>query len=323
MERLFSEIYNRYFQIVNRLLVKRGTISTKMLKSTVQKYGFGESMLFLLPGLSENRWELFEETEGGFCSKLPGGVTAPLSRLQKRWLKAVLGDPRAALFLDEEQKEAVSEALEDVTPLFYYEDFRCFDRFSDGDDYSEENYRRHFGIIKEAIRKEQILCIRYEARTGRNTKLTVRPQYLEYSVKNDCFRLLCEVLGKNRTRKHTLRISRMRDVQICEEYDNTDLLHYEEKDAEKITLLIRDQRNAVERIMLQFADYRKNTMRLEDNTYRCEIFYDKDDETELLIEILSFGPVISVIENEHFIRLLKERLKKQKAFLTAEGEMRL
>ena len=316
MERLFSEIYNRYFQIVNRLLLKRGTISPKMLKSTVQKYGFGESMLFLLPGLSENRWELFEETEGGFCSKLPGGVTVPLSRLQKRWLKAVLCDPRAALFLDEEQKEKITEVLRDVMPLFHYEDFRYFDRFSDGDDYAEENYRKQFRIIRDAIRNEQILRIRYEARTGRVTKLTIRPQYLEYSVKNNCFRLLCEVVGKNRTQKHILRISRMREAEVSDEDPNEELLAYEEKEPEKITLLIRDQRNAVERIMLQFADYRKNTVRLEDNTYRCEIFYDKDDETELLIEILSFGPMIEVVnvpENKRFLGLMRERLQKQKA----------
>lgn len=316
MERLFSEIYNRYFQIVNRLLLKRGTISPKMLKSTVQKYGFGESMLFLLPGLSENRWELFEETEGGFCSKLSGGVTVPLSRLQKRWLKAVLCDPRAALFLDEEQKEKITEVLRDVTPLFHYEDFRYFDRFSDGDDYAEENYRKQFRIIRDAIRNEQILRIRYEARTGRVTKLTIRPQYLEYSVKNNCFRLLCEVVGKNRTQKHILRISRMREAEVSDEDPNEELLAYEEKEPEKITLLIRDQRNAVERIMLQFADYRKNTVHLEDNTYRCEIFYDKDDETELLIEILSFGPMIEVVnvpENKRFLGLMREQLQKQKA----------
>ncbi|MBP5607934.1 MAG: WYL domain-containing protein [Lachnospiraceae bacterium] len=311
MERLFSEIYNRYFQIVNRLLIKRGTISAKMMRDTVQKYGFGESMLFLLPELSKNRWEFFEETDGGFRSKLTGGVTAPLSRLQKRWLKAVLSDPRAALFLDEEQKSAISEALQDITPLFQYEDFRYFDRFSDGDDYADENYREHFRMLRNAIYSKQLLRIHYEARTGRTTKLTVYPQYLEYSAKNDCYRLLCEAAVNKRMQKHILRISRIKAAEILKGNANAEPAHPAEKAPEKITLLIRDQRNAVERIMLQFADYRKNTVRLDDNSYRCEIFYDKDDETELLIEILSFGPVVQVIENAHFIRLVKERLQRQ------------
>ena len=80
---------------------------------------------------------------------------------------------------------------------------------------------------------------------------------------------------------------------------------------ESVILKIYDERNAMERAMLQFADYRKNTRRCDDNSYLCEIFYDKDDETELLIEILSFGPMIQVIENDHFINLIKQRLKKQ------------
>ena len=56
-------------------------------------------------------------------------------------------------------------------------------------------------------------------------------------------------------------------------------------------------------------------MRLDDRTYRCEIYYDTDDETELLIEILSFGPMINVEGDERFIRLIKERLMKQKELL--------
>ena len=341
MERLFSEIYNRYFRIVGLLLAKRGTISPGMLRDTVQKYGFGESMLFLLPGLSQNRWGLFEETEGGLRSKIPGGVSMPLSRLQMRWLKAVLKDPRACLFLEADQQRAIEETLADAAPLFHYEDFRYFDRFSDGDDYTDKAYRRHFRVIKNAIYHKQLLRIRYEARAGRITRLTVRPRYLEYSVKNDCFRLLCEATGKSRIREYILRISRMKSVEVSgtgpapDTVGDRSLAGYgigiraqsdikkepftEEKTQEKVTLVIRDQRNAVERVMLQFTGYRKNTLRLEDDSYRCEIFYDKDDETELLIEILSFGPAVRVIGNEHFIRLVKERLQRQKALAECRG----
>ena len=38
-------------------------------------------------------------------------------------------------------------------------------------------------------------------------------------------------------------------------------------------------------------------------------------ETELLIEVLSFGPMIQVVGNKDFLRLLKERLARQKAML--------
>lgn len=41
------------------------------------------------------------------------------------------------------------------------------------------------------------------------------------------------------------------------------------------------------------------------------VWYDKDDETELLIRILSFGPMIRVIEPESFVELVRERIAKQ------------
>lgn len=318
MEKLFSEIYNRYFGIVNLLLMKKGTISQKMLRDTVQKNGFGESLLFLLPKLSANEWEIFEEQDGAYRSKIRGGVKMPMSRLQKRWLKAVLADPRAGLFLEDVHRAALNDALADTEPLFCYEDFYYFDQFSDGDDYADVAYRRHFRTILQAIRNDRMIRVRYEARTGRTTRLFLKPQRLEYSAKNDCFRLLGISQTGTRVRRHTLRISRMQNVKAAEEETVSgckEEMLQTELPQQKVTLCIRDARNAMERAMLQFADYRKNTCRTGDHEYRCEIFYDKEDETELLIEILSFGPVIEVAdepENEHFLSLIRERLRKQK-----------
>ena len=63
--------------------------------------------------------------------------------------------------------------------------------------------------------------------------------------------------------------------------------------------------------MLQFANYEKSTRKLDEDTYECLIYYNKDNEIELLIEILSFGPMIKVVGNETFLRQIKERLKRQ------------
>ena len=80
---------------------------------------------------------------------------------------------------------------------------------------------------------------------------------------------------------------------------------------EPVRLLIKDKRNALERTMLQFANYEKNTTKIDNDTYECCIYYNKNVETELLIEILSFGPVLQVTGNEYFLAQLKQRLKKQ------------
>lgn len=47
--------------------------------------------------------------------------------------------------------------------------------------------------------------------------------------------------------------------------------------------------------------------------YLVKVTYEKDDETEVLIRILSYGPMIKVVGPEQFLALIKERLSKQKS----------
>ena len=75
--------------------------------------------------------------------------------------------------------------------------------------------------------------------------------------------------------------------------------------------LIRDARNALERVMLHFSHLEKSTVRLEEDLYQVTLSYDREDETELLIRILSFGPMIQVISPEGFVSQIWERLEKQ------------
>jgi predicted DNA-binding transcriptional regulator YafY len=64
--------------------------------------------------------------------------------------------------------------------------------------------------------------------------------------------------------------------------------------------------------MLQFASWEKETEYDEQTGgYTCRIYYDGQDETELLIRILSFGPVVKVLGPEGFLAQVKERVLKQ------------
>ena len=73
-----------------------------------------------------------------------------------------------------------------------------------------------------------------------------------------------------------------------------------------------DQRNALERALLHFAHFEKEAERIERNRYRIRVRYDKDDETELVIRVLSFGPMIRVTAPEVFVDLIRKRLIRQK-----------
>ena len=63
--------------------------------------------------------------------------------------------------------------------------------------------------------------------------------------------------------------------------------------------------------MLHFSHLEKQTERIGDNRYRLTLRYEKEDETELLIRVLSFGPALKVISPEKFKKRLLRRLELQ------------
>lgn len=64
--------------------------------------------------------------------------------------------------------------------------------------------------------------------------------------------------------------------------------------------------------MLQFASYDKQKVYDEEKgCHVCEISYDIMEETELLIRILSFGPVVEVLGPERMRRQIRQRIARQ------------
>ena len=323
MAELFSEIYNCYFQVIKSLIEKKKCISEKELNFHIQSNCFEESILYLLPKLTEKGWGFYEKKDGLFYSKLSTDFYVPLTNLQKSYLKAILLDDKIGLFLSDEEIAEINTAFADIDPLYLPEDFYYYDRFSDKDDYKDPDYRKHFQTIMEAIQNHEYLDILYESRYQHRVRHTYLPCRLEYSIKNDRFRLLAvkSCLQRN-PRVEILNLSRMKEItptnQTVKHLPNINKWLQRSYYHEPVRVIIKNQRNALERAMLQFANYEKSTRKINEDTYECRIYYNKKTETELLIEILSFGPMIKVVGNEDFLRLIKERLMRQ-AMLTSES----
>ena len=78
-----------------------------------------------------------------------------------------------------------------------------------------------------------------------------------------------------------------------------------------MTLEIQDRRNALERVMLHFSHFEKEAEKAGDDLYRVTIRYEQSDETEIVIRVLSFGPMVRVLRPESFVSLVRERLEQQ------------
>lgn len=321
MAELFSEVYNCYFQVIKSLIQKKNYISEEELNFRIKNSCFEESILYLLPKLTENEWGFYEKQDGLLRSKLSTDFYVPLTDLQKSYLKAILLDDKIGLFLSDAEIADINEAFADVEPLYVPEDFYYYDRFSDKDDYKNPDYRKHFRTITAAIQNHEYLDILYESRFHHRVHHNYLPCRLEYSIKNDCFRLLAVNRSFRRNpRVETLNLSRIQAVtptrQTVRQLPDINKSLRRSYYREPVRIIIKNQRNALERAMLQFANYEKSTRKIDHNTYECLIYYNKKTETELLIEVLSFGPMIKVVGNETFLQLIKDRLKRQAGLLS-------
>lgn len=322
---LFSEIYNSYYQILCSLLQSQQGFSLEKLRSCVTENGFEESLIYLVPKLESKEWSLCKREGDCYLSTLSNAFYVPLSQLQKSYIKTILSDMRINLFLDKEQQEAVLSLLEDADILWKSDNFHYYDQFLDGDDYTNENYITNFRTLLQAIKEQRLVDVTYRSKTNGRIHHHYLPARLEYSVKNDKFRLI-SIAYKNHhfTSLEILNLDRIETVTPMEKTFKAtpDLNKIIQKTyyREPVRLIIQDERNALERAMLQFANYEKNTTRLSKNKYECLIYYNLQQETELLIEVLSFGPMLQVTGNERFLQQLKKRLSHQKQWLHPSNE---
>lgn len=320
---LFDKVYSCYYRVVRKILEEASChpITRNDMENTASRYGFGESALTIVPKLVNKEWDLLNTEDGkSFYPKtVPGRL--PLTGLQRSWLKALLADRRIQCFLSPDERIEAAHSLRDTEPLFGQEDFHYFDRCLDGDDYSSPAYQEHFRKILNALEEGLVLRISYRGKKGAVSRFQAAPYQLQYSEKDDKFRLCClRKKGGRFSLNTTLNLNKIAACSITSEQipDKAFGLRFSpiQKSREPVLLEISTERNSLERCMLHFANYEKHTEYDEArDVYYCSIYYDRADETELLIDVLSFGPVIKVLGPASFLSQVRRRVKRQHELL--------
>lgn len=317
---LFDKFYNCYFQVVRHILEssEQQPVTRDIMEAACRAYGFLESSLTIIPKLTEGDWPLLEDGRSVLSHRfLDGAMKPPLTMLQKSWLKSLIRDRRMRLFLSDEELTLMERDLHSVEPLFSEDDFHYFDRFRDGDPYESPAYREHFQTILQALRQKQALIIAYLGRKGTSLTFEAVPCQFQYSSKDDKFRLCCLKFSRGSFSQNTiLNLARIQGCHLSKTLvsQSTSLPRFQpvSRAKEPVLLEIRPQRNGLERCMLHFANYEKHTEYDEERgVWLCSIYYDSADETELLIDILSFGPVVRVLGPAPFLEQLKNRIRRQ------------
>lgn len=309
---LFHEVYGSYYQAVAKILSKavQGSLTRKDVSRLVQKHAFAESWSNLTESLLNGDWPFLDEELG---TELLYEPQMPLTTLQKRWLKAMLADPRIRLFLDPEDVTG----LEDVEPLFRQEDIYFFDRYADGDPYTDPAYIANFRRILRAIEEDRWLEVTRKNRWGEAVTQKIKPMYLEYSPRDDKFRLH-SAGDADHIWPGTIQTNLSR-ILSCSLSDSTDVPVLIPAQSRTAELILSDRRGLLDRFMRLFCWLKKVTVPLEEKDgvmrYHVTLYYEKTDEPELVIRLLSMGPDIEILSPDSLRQETLRRVRRQTALL--------
>ena len=300
---IFNEIYGCYYNAVAKMisLAVDGRLTEGKMNEIASEYAFEESLLTIIPALKNQDWQLIDHE---FETPIVNKPTMPMTVLEKRWLKTILLDPRIALF------QIPMDELRDVEPLFEPGDVVYFDRYLDGDRYEQPTYIANFNIIQQAIKEHKKVQIKFWNNKNQERTHLLEPIKIEYSDKEDKFRVLCA----GRWDIRTINLGRVIQCTSLDESFSEELC-LQKRERDTLVFELTDERNALERAMMKFAHYKKEVVRVDDNLYHVEMEYDVDDETDVLIQIMSFGRYIKILTPDRMKEELCKRIEKQLAML--------
>lgn len=308
--KLFSEIYSTYYYITEKILKKKNLTKSE-ITDIIRQNGFSETVLFLEPKLTnEDGYGLLHKNGSYYESILKKTPSTPLTTLEKKLLSAILNDKRSGLFLDSEQiSQLLNQLGEDELYQNSYVHF--FDRYTDGDDFQDTQYIKHFRDILSAIHNQTLLKISFQTRKNNRITHYFLPTKIEYSAKNNKFRVYVNRYFKNKMiDTGIINLSQITITEPTDRKPDRKLSFAEKKKTADIKIL--NERNAVNRFMMEFAELEKDSV-FDEDTGECtvSIKYDEKNEAEIIIRLLSFGPVVEVTAPADLRSKIRQRIEKQ------------
>lgn len=236
----------------------------------------------------------------------------PLSDLETSYLKGILQQPKAKLFLSPVQIETILSGMsEDVAPMdfsaiYYYDQHRDLAPY-----YNMDVTRKNFSALMESAITGHVLDAVYASqRETASAQLSVI--YLEYSKREDKFWACCadafsRISFRNLERfVSAVPAAKTADMAMLQDLAATTLA----ATSRKLVINFTDEKNRAERLVTEFSPWKKKcTCSLENDIkrYTMELFYDSQDAFEIAIRLLSYGDDLHILEDSgnvaHQLRL--------------------
>lgn len=238
----------------------------------------------------------------------------PLTAWELRWLCTILHDDKMQLFLSSDTINTLLSLIpENIKPI-PLSDIIIFDQYHS---MCHKPNIEVFNAIVSSLHKCVRLQIKYTDGKGRKYEGTYCPLHIEYSKRDDRFRLY--VACEKSERIHIMNIDEITNVRICDRSFDPNI--YQEflstflnSTTQKITVEFTDTKNIPDRILNEFSPWRKHCELINPQTklYRFTLYYHKYDEKDILIRLMSYGPYIRIIDKKHPVyKELMNRIDKQ------------
>lgn len=327
---LFEEVKNRYMHIVFKVLNEcQEGLTEKDIIKIVEEDEFKEKLIgdnfqtfegMILNQYSENEnFNLLKAREGIYYPNINKDkkplVPVRITNVEKAWLKNMLEDKRLGILLSSTTISKLKAALKefdapliseiiDTTNTSILPSFKNTEQF-------EENFRELLKAITEGKAVKYCNTDRYGNEYCDKHALPIR---LEYSLKDECFRVSMYSLDENRP--IMANIFNMTDIEVEE---NTSievnresvikLLHDQRYSKDPIVLEVTDKKTAMERCFMSFSELERYSRCIEKDKYELKLFYYTFEEEEIIRKILALGYYVKVVSPERIKEKIIRRIK--------------
>ena len=302
---------------INKYSHRKGEKTKKILTSEIKELlkscGFLEKTTKIVETRCSNG--IFKAKEERIVSFLPrytceSGIelyrdVVPISTSELRWLKTIIQDNKIRLFMSDAEIELVNNLLMQYAPdlsPFPMEKVKYFDRFH----FPKENIGKKskvFATILKSIYDRKTLHIKYHTMKNSIKIGEFRPIVIEFSRRNNRFQGYFQECDSNKI--YIMNVSRVETADETEtsfDYASVEkaLRSYREENTTSVKIEFYDVHNIVDRILTEFSPWKKScSFDRETNLYTLEIFYQKQDEVDLVVRLMGYGGNISFPDKKH------------------------
>lgn len=343
---LFHHVYSQYLLRIQSILeaacVAKTEQQIKDLIRDITENQFSDlkSVISFESLLDNGMLVQIKNTQDGeklYRSFLTGKETAVLSRpltyLERSWLTAILEDPMITLFISQHNIELAKSVLLNDSPLYSPKDIIYKDQYLNGDDISNSLFQKNFRKLQKAIFDGYTrVLVTYQSENDKRRQKAgytyeIIPFKIEYSKQANRFWLLCNIyhapensnLVERESSLTSLKLSNISHVELLPK--ETGIPQYrhafeqifeDELCKQPISVRLNDYGNAIERFMIAFSPYKKET-HYDYNKNNCtvKLWYSKNDKKEVLLKLRSFGKSVEILQPQKIRKDILSLVERQ------------